>query len=109
MLYNTRWDKPEVKANPFSLESLIAWLETQPTNQGYCYTDHGRCLLSQYFASFGFSEVQIFSGGIWQHDGSPLTDQYPIVFDAIALGNPFNRTFGAALDLARKALAEQNL
>ncbi len=28
MLYDPKW---EVKADPFSLENLIAWLENQPT------------------------------------------------------------------------------
>ena len=35
MLYDPKWEKPEVKADPFSLDALIAWLEKQPANGTY--------------------------------------------------------------------------
>ena len=57
MLYDKRWDKPEVKADPFSLDSLVAWLEKQPAAKVYCYEDTGVCLLSQYFTAMGFERV----------------------------------------------------
>ena len=60
MLYDPKW---EVKADPLSLESLIAWLETQPPETEYEWTDcHGGCLIGRYFAAMGikgplYSEV----------------------------------------------------
>lgn len=102
MLYNKNWDKPQVKADPFSLESLVAWLEKQPKRETYCYIDHGRCLLGQYFTDCGFESPHIFSDGYFDH--GPADDRgrknYPDAFNEIAIGMP--RNFSAALVRARK-------
>lgn len=99
MLYDPKW---EVKADPLSLESLIAWLEKQPAEQEYCYYDNGYCLLARYFSAVGFKDVEVY-GWYWRHSDAtkdiPLSD----AFKMIAVQGKW--TFGAALKRARKALA----
>ena len=100
MLYDAkRWDK-QTRADPFSLESLIAWLEKQPADNTYCYLDHGYCLLSQYFIAQGMEAVHVFSCGGFKHDG--IDDDYPLEFDVIAAEGV--HTFGAALERARSLI-----
>jgi len=105
MLYDKRWDKQtETKADPFKLDSLVAWLEKQPAEKPYCYLDHGQCLLGQYFAHHGFCEVAIYSNGVLVHGKGREHVLYPQVFNSIALmSHP--RTFGVALGHARRALS----
>lgn len=102
MLFDPKWDA-KTKADPFSLHTLIAWLEQQNLCRVYCYTDHGKCLLSQYFAACGFKQVMVYSAGCFEHDGRETV--YPIEFDDIAVASP--HTFRAALARARarRALA----
>lgn len=89
MLYDPKWEVP-VKADPFSLDSLIAWLEKQPPGKTYDYSDcGGLCLICQHltahdihfskYAQFENSEIRL----------------------AVAAQIPF--TFGAALERARAA------
>lgn len=100
MLFNPNW-KPEVKADPFKLESLIAWLEKQPAKRRYCYHDAGRCLLAQWFKSCGQREVYLGNETVAFGDGVTLrTHRLPQTFQRIATGHPW--TFGAALDRARQ-------
>jgi hypothetical protein len=104
MLYNTNWEKTH--NDVFSLESLIAWLEKQPASQAYDYDCNGHCMLAQYFTAKGFENVLMGSynfdyGPGWEHSHS-----LPEVFNDIAVSLE-GRTFGAALDRARKALAER--
>lgn len=105
-LDQTNW-KPETETKPdaFSLEGLIAWLETQPPETKYDYCDSGACLLHQYFTANG---VPVFcvSATNWYTDGA---DHYrlhilPKKFNDVSVGRP--RTFGAALSRARALLAE---
>ena len=112
MLYNKNWDKPEIKADPFSLESLIAWLETRVPATQYNYVACGRCLLAQYFADRGFAGAKITpSHLLYRGDYIEL----PHRFNDIAMSDRNlnsdelvkDWTFGAALDRARKALAER--
>lgn len=103
MLYDKRWDKPEVKADPFSLDSLIAWLETQPSDKEYCYLDNGHCLLGQYFTAMGFNGVQV-GGGDFDHEFAENV-RFPEILGDVAYGDlitsDYVRTFGAALHRAR--------
>jgi hypothetical protein len=101
MLYDKRWDQ-QTKADPFLLESLIAWLEKQPVRKRYCYLDHGRCLLGQYFAAHGFNDVHVI--GRYHPHGAHFiaregTHAYPGEWDNLA--SAFPRTFGGALKRAR--------
>ena len=98
MLYRIEWDRPKV-ADVFSLESLIAWLEKQPTDGRYCYINNGRCLLSQYFRAMGFQRVRMLP---WKFDHSDGEARLPEIFDQIAQGHdPGDWVFGAALARAR--------
>ena len=46
----------KTKADPFSLESLIAWLEMQPADKTYNWSDcEGGCLIGLYGAAMGWS------------------------------------------------------
>jgi hypothetical protein len=106
MLYDKRWEKPEIKADPFSLDSLIEWLEKQPADKPYCYMDNGHCLLGQYFTAMGFRLVAV-GGSDFDHE----TERgviFPEKFNDVAYGDlqtfDFNRTFGAALKRARAYL-----
>lgn len=99
MLYDTRW---EVKADPFSLDSLVAWLEKQPAAKVYCYADTGHCLLSQYFTAMGFELICMGSVDfIHKFSCADLhRADLPPRFNSIAVGHP--QTFGKALARARK-------
>lgn len=99
MLYDhKRWDKPEVKTDPFSLDSLVAWLEKQPAAKVYCYADTGHCLLSQYFTAMGFENITMGSNYFFGVDRSRV--ELPPHFDNVAVSHP--RTFGKALARARR-------
>lgn len=90
--------------NPFKLGTLISWLEKRPTDESYCYTDNGECLLAQYLMACGFSDVCVGGWGAWDyvdHKGHRIDVAGNIVFLHIAKGRP--RTFGSALDRAREA------
>jgi hypothetical protein len=82
--------KPEVKADPFSLESLIAWLEKQPAGDVYCWSDTEQCLLGQWARAMGVPEKEVANKSTELDTCAP--------FDDIALLSPF--TFGAALERA---------
>lgn len=95
MLYDKRWDKTETKPDVFSLEGLIAWLEKQPADEAYNYSDlRGECVICQYLTAHG----EPYGLGY----GHFLT---PLLRIDIAAGR--TQTFGAALDRARKALGER--
>ncbi|HEV8263243.1 MAG TPA: hypothetical protein VGQ19_21095 [Burkholderiales bacterium] len=93
MLYDKRWD---IKADPFSLTSLIAWLERQPAGGAYNYVCNGHCLLAQYLKACGFQGVYLTSR---QATAKGKTIDIPLTFDQIAVEKP--HTYGAALERAR--------
>lgn len=90
--------KPDV----FSLESLIAWLEKQPGDNVYCYDDAGHCLHAQYFTAKRLNWSSL--GNVCVLIDGGYRD-LPASFQMTAQQRP--HTFGAALDRARKALAER--
>lgn len=111
MLYDhKRWDL-EVKADPFTLENLIVWLEKQPPEKTYAYNCNGHCLLAQYFTDAGYENVRMFSEGFLhgpkrsrlylrsarkQKSFTPISAE----FNQIAAAWQ-DRTFGGALVRAR--------
>ena len=102
MLYDPKWEKTKTKAAPFSLSSLIAWLEQKPADETYCYEDTGGCLLHKYFTPCGFTNVlvggmSLVHGSQWQH-----YKRISAAMQDIPLEHP--RTFGAALERARAAV-----
>jgi hypothetical protein len=100
MLYDPQW---EFRNDPFSLQSLVAWLERQDPLEDYCYSSTGECLLARYFAERGFNKV-IMAAAFFYHfprrDALYEVAFLPEHFNAIAKGKV--RTFGAALDRARE-------
>ena len=99
----------EVKADPFSLESLAAWLEKQPADATYNYSDNDCCMLCQFFRANGLPVTSLSAAGYRLSRGG---DRFPLPhdFDTIALGTKLGRTnwtFGAALTRAREALASR--
>lgn len=115
MLYDPKWEQ-QTKADPFKLETLIAWLEKQPEGAIYNYNCNGHCLLAQYFTAQGFKHVHMYTTGFFHGQpvpgwmGEPEARAHgchtpmPATFDKVASWG--DRTFGAALDRAR---ALQNL
>ncbi len=90
MLYDPKWEQ-EIKADPFMLSSLIAWLKRQPAHERYKFANcEGQCLFSQY--------LRWALGSHRFGDGS-YAEFCCHVPQAIAAGWP--RTFGAALARAR--------
>lgn len=87
--------KTETKADPLSLDSLIAWLEKQRAGAVYCYEDHGQCLAAQYNRSIDRDYSAPLCG--WPPTAE---DDFDYRLEWIALQKP--RTFGAALERARK-------
>lgn len=101
MLLDTKspyWQR-QVTADPFTLESLIAWLEMQPADGTYIYTSSRNCVLCQYFRDMGFCNPRISISLLCYDHG---TVYFPKVFDRIA--NKDDQTFGDALQRARAAL-----
>jgi hypothetical protein len=106
--------KREVKADPLSLDSLIAWLEKQPSGEPYCFMSNGHCLLAQYFA-------EVYGHPVWvggsRYNPAGAGPAYtgpslPADFNDVAYGRWFiqrgrvpsdtSRTFGGALNRARE-------
>ena len=85
-----------------SVADLAAWLETQPANGEYCYTDMGGCLLHQYFTARGKPIYRMYSNGSWR-DFSGQRRPYPRELNGIALRGSY--TYGAALERCRRYLA----
>jgi len=104
MLYDPKW---ALKNEPFSLQSLIGWLEQQNPLEEYCYSSTGECLLARYFTACGFNKV-IMAAGFFYHWPRPngLYEMTPLPphFNDIAKGKV--RTFGAALARARAVAAQ---
>lgn len=92
MLYDPKW---EVKSDPLSLASLIAWLETMPADEKYDYCDPFNCLVGQYLNHHGFLRIGRSAEELRQ------LGWYDIVHH---IEESRERTFGAALKRARAAL-----
>jgi hypothetical protein len=102
MLYDPKWEV-ETKADPFSLESLIAWLEKQPADGEYNWDDGSECLLGQWLKTI---DPKVECDFIRQ----PNLYLYQVLDQPVDL-KKFETivrdtdTFGAALYRARAALA----
>ena len=101
MLYDPKWEQ-QTKADPLSLEGLIAWLEKQPAWAAYDGCDVGSCMLFQWLQSVD-PTVSIHSDPdeAWTYQvHGRLHDFFGFMDIALAGDN----TFGAALERARAAL-----
>ena len=98
-------DKPKATPAPYTLNSLIAWLEGLPSDASYDWgCTYGRCLIGQYAYANGLdsgydAQTNSFrkTGPMFFfRDGTPS----PIsLAEKIAVSPP--HTFGAALERAR--------
>lgn len=99
MLFNKSTGKPDI----LSLDSLIAWLEQQPADETYPYSESRGCVLAQYFTAMGLEKVTVmpyrYMAGRFDYTRKTL----PEGWEGIASGFPSGSwTFGAALKRARK-------
>jgi hypothetical protein len=97
----------EVKTNPYTIQSLIAWLETKPADATYRYDSPYHCLLHQYFTAAGVKFNSIGPGYIRYAHDPYHRESLPRGFEEIAVGDFYKgrrgnmQTFGAALNRAR--------
>jgi hypothetical protein len=99
MLFDPKW---EVKADPLSLESLIAWLEKQLAGARYDYGCNGTCMLARYFYRVDPNFLSVGTSRVSFEDGDRFFDwELPDGWDDIAFGDAGPYTFGAALERAR--------
>jgi hypothetical protein len=98
MLFDPKW---EVRADVFSIESLVSWLEKQPANKAYCYYDHDGCLLHKYFSAVGLNPVWIGGLTFQTKDFPNVYQPIPEFMQDISAEEP--HTFGGALARAREA------
>ena len=103
MRYDPKWTKPA--ADVWSLDRLIAWLETMPAELEYCYTASGKCLLAQYLKGIDWATDPLVDLTSAEDLASEKRIKIPAAFNKIAQGKTCNRTntFGAALDRAQYA------
>ena len=103
MLYDPNWQKPKV-ADVFSLESLIAWLETMPADATYDYTSSDKCMVAQWLRSID-PEMELGPGDSYSYIIFGKNRDFREKFQPIASrgDNRNGHTFGAALARARKA------
>lgn len=99
MLFDPKWTK-KTKANPLSVGGLVAWLERQPAETRYFFSDPENCLIAQYLTTSGYVAVGVggftFSHG---YHNRRRHEKLPSGFTDIAAAFP--RTYGAALERAR--------
>jgi len=93
---------PTVKDDPFSLDALIAWLETKPADEAYQYCDTGRCLFSQFGEHLGLGAGrEAYFAYLLKHGITYETWKCRMTepFGNVAVESP--ETFGAALQRAK--------
>lgn len=89
MLYNESWTKPRNEI--YSIPGLIAWLEKQPANYVYDYTDYNSCATAQYLRTCGERHVGLLTSELEQFNWHQIVAPRPW-------------SYGAALERARKVL-----
>ena len=85
-----RKSKPKIK----TLEHLISWLEKQPADTAYCFTDNSACVLAQYKRSYS------------PRSRYAILNEFPRCFMLIAGLDDGDWTFGAALLRARASRSD---
>jgi hypothetical protein len=108
MLYDKRWEKPEVKTSGH-MYRLVSWLEKQPANKAYDYTNPINCGYAQYLRSYGiFAAVSPWVWvGFWLGI-IPVAWRIPPGVDDLLNDGNILETFGAALERARKVVGPQD-
>lgn len=97
MLFNPKWEQ-ETKADPFTLESLIAWLEKQPANGEYEFISHMKCALAQWLRSIDPEAESSHMKSSYCYDVDGASHDFESFKDIVGT-LPY--TFGAALERAR--------
>src|ERR1700691_1845949 len=107
MLYNKDWDvKP--KQDVFSLENLIAWLETKDPDRHYDYTLPQKCVLAQFAKSLDIN-AKTFGWMSYTVNGQVIdAEPYRQIANGNDAGDKRLYTFGKALERARAELQKQN-
>ena len=99
----------ETKPAVFSLKGLAAWLETQDPARAYCYLDTGECLAAQFNKFCGRDyHVPLISRCLYEFIIGESHETPDCSFDELLEGIAAwggDRSYGAALDRARKLLA----
>lgn len=97
--------KYECEADPYSMGSLIAWMERQEPGARYCYGYSEECLLHDYGVSVGLAKLSDHTS-VWRQIVDGFYARYGFNVDhAIAMGighADFNHTYNSALSRARK-------
>ena len=107
MLYNEKWTKADPLANPLSLESLIAWLETKRASERYDFFCVRECMVGQWAVSIDPCATAASELGWGAHFYVVNGDVVDLgEFVLIANSDDGSFTFGAALNRARKTLAQ---
>jgi hypothetical protein len=101
MLFSPHWEQ-RTTVDPLSLDSLVAWLETQPPKRRYSYRKPHACLVAQWLKASGAQEYALSVADVSALFGG----RGDLVVLGPLLGTASDRTFGAALVRARAALAE---
>lgn len=86
------------KPDAFSLEGLIAWLETQDPNKGYCWSLPGSCLYHHFGVAMGFDAEHAYNKTIKRFSENLGTPPLTEPFTGLAITTP--HTYGAALERA---------
>ena len=81
--------------DPFSLKSLIAWLEKQPADRAYEFYDCDACLIAEYLRAVKGWETPA------NHTSSYVTGFFGSMEEYHGVAARWPWTFGAALERAR--------
>lgn len=102
MLYDPKWEK-KTKADHFTLESLIAWLEKQPADEQYEFCEWNNCLLAQWLRSMDPKAHVVGPNGFLYSALGQTVDLMHLanIVHAGSFRSRHLHTFGAALERAR--------
>ena len=81
MLHNPQNDLRTI----YSVDNLIAWLETRDPNEKFSYTDNHDCMIHRYFTAMGLSVLRV-EPDCYQLSSDPKKDiPYPAELNLIAI------------------------
>lgn len=89
-------------ADVFSLKGLIAWLETQPPGEQYCYWASGTCLIGRYLRENTDLILSVSPSGMANYSEGGFEKRWDFESSIEKVSRLTPRTFGAALKRARR-------
>lgn len=104
MLYDPRWDK-HLKAATLSIDSLIAWLETQDPATEYTYRRIDDCLICRMVKSLGYPKARVGSTMVWLRTSGMDDADIPLPRQMDDIAGQYPHTYGAALTRARAVVS----